>query len=183
MEKEDNDDLYGVGDSNYLRQMSITNAQLALQQAKLKSESNMAVAQHWHDVLMKSLEGDKEFEVSYQAFLDKYRYDSSILEKSNSINLSNPEKLARDYALLSGDSIKIVYMGQTETSYVYTYRVRTKPNIAGEMLIIKKKLDGRVCIEFKHQNGGSVNRVYEMDDFTDFQTFMGLIVDVINKFR
>lgn len=153
------------------------------QMAALKSQSNMAVAQHWHDVLMKSLEGDKEFEASYQAFLSKYPTDSSVLKKSNSINLSNPDKLARDYALLSGDSITIQYMGQDSKSYNYTYKVRTKPNIAGEMLIIKDKLDGRVCIEFKHQNGGSVNRVYEMDDFTDFQTFMGLIVDVIRKFK
>ena len=153
------------------------------QMAALKSQSNMAVAQHWHDVLMESLKGDKEFEASYQAFLNKYPTDSSVLEKSNSINLSNPDKLARDYALMSGDSIKILYMGQTKTSYVYTYKVRTKPNIAGEMRIIKEKLDGRVCIEFKHDNGGSESRVYEMDEFTNFQTFMGLIVDVIRKFK
>jgi hypothetical protein len=153
------------------------------QMAALKSQSNMAVAQHWHDLLMESLKDDKEFEASYQAFLSKYPTDSSVLEKPNSINLSNPDKLARDYALLSGDSIKILYMGQTKTSYVYTYKVRTKPNIAGEMRIVKEKLDGRVCIEFKHDNGGSESRVYEMDEFTDFQTFMGLIVDVIRKFR
>jgi hypothetical protein len=153
------------------------------QMAALKSQSNIAVAQHWHDVLMKSLEGDTEFEASYQAFLDKYPTDSSVLEKSNSINISNPEKLARDYALMSGDSIKIVYLGQTETSYVYTYRVRTKPNIAGEMRIKKDKLDGRVCIEFEHQLGGSESRNYEMDEFTDFQKFMELIIDVIRKFK
>jgi hypothetical protein len=151
--------------------------------ATLKSESNMAVAQHWHDLLMESIKGDKDFEASYQAFLDKYPTDSSVLEKSNSINLSNPEKLARDYALMSGDSIKILYIGENKKSYVYTYRVRTKPNIAGEMFIIKDKLDGRVCIEFEHQIGGSESRVYEMDEFTDFQMFMGLIVDVIRKFR
>ena len=146
--------------------------------ASLNSQYKMAIVQNknWQDVLLESIKDDKDFDEVYKTFLSK-------LEKSNSINLSNPDKLARDYALMSGDSIKIIYMGQTETSYVYTYRVRTKPNIAGEMLIIKKKLDGRVCIEFKHQNGGSVNRVYEMDEFTDFQTFMGLIVDVINKFR
>ncbi len=152
------------------------------QMAALKSQSNMAVAQHWHDVLMKSLEGDKEFEASYQAFLNKYPTDSSVLEKSNSINLSNPDKLARDYALMSGDSITIQYMGQDSKSYNYTYKVRTKPNIAGEMFIIKEKLDGRVCIEFKHQNGGSESRVYSMDEFSDFQKFMQLIVDVIRKF-
>jgi hypothetical protein len=175
-------EVFGLGDSNYLRQMSITNAQIALQQAKLQSQSNMVVAQHWHDTLMESLKGDKEFEASYQAFLDKYPINSSVLEKTKPIKLSNPDKLARDYALLSGDSIKIVYMGQTETSYVYTYRVRTKPNITGEMRIVKDKLDGRVCIEFKHQNGGSESRVYSMDEFSDFQKFMQLIVDVIRKF-
>ena len=151
--------------------------------ATLNSQNKMAVAQHWHDVLMESLKGDKEFEASYQAFLDKYPINSSVLEKPNSINLSNPEKLARDYALLSGDSIKILYMGQTKTSYVYTYKVRTKPNIAGEMRIVKDKLDGRVCIECKHQSGGAESRVYSMDEFSDFQKFMQLIVDVIRKFK
>ncbi len=150
--------------------------------ATLNSQNKMAVAQHWHDVLMESLKGDTEFEASYQAFLSKYPTDSSVLEKSNSINLSNPDKLARDYALMSGDSVRIQYMGQDTKSYNYTYKMRTKPNIAGEMFITKEKLNGRVCIEFKHQNGGSESRVYEMDDLKDFQKFMQLIVDVIRKF-
>ncbi len=150
--------------------------------ATLNSQNKMAVAQHWHDVLMESLKGDKEFEASYQAFLDKYPINSSVLEKSNFINISNPDKLARDYALLSGDSITIQYMGENSESYNYLYKVRTKPTNAGEMRIVKDKLDGRVCIEFKHQSGGSENRVYSMDDFSDFQKFMQLIVDVIRKF-
>ena len=153
------------------------------QMAALKSQSNMAVAQHWHDVLMKSLEGDKEFEASYQAFLDKYPTDSSVLEKSNFIKLSNPDKLSKDYALLDGNSVRIKYMTTTDKFYHYNYKIRTKPNVAGEMNIFKEKLDGRVYIQFHHDNGGSESRSYEMDDFTDFQTFMGLIVDVIRKFK
>jgi hypothetical protein len=145
------------------------------QMAALKSQSNMAVAQHWHDKLLESLDDDTQSKLVASLM--------GTSEKSNSINLSNPEKLARDYALMSGDSIKIIYIGETETSYVYTYRVRTKPNIAGEILITKEKLNGRVCIEFEHQFGGSESRVYSMDEFTDFQTFMGLIIDVISKFK
>jgi hypothetical protein len=146
--------------------------------ASLNSQYKMAIVQNknWQDLLLESIKDDKDFDEVYKTFLSK-------LEKSNSINISNPEKLARDYALLSGDSIKILYIGENKTSYVYTYRVRTKPNIAGEMFIIKDKLDGRVCIEFERQIGGSESRVYEMDEFTDFQTFMGLIIDVISKFR
>jgi hypothetical protein len=47
---------------------------------------------------------------------------------------------------------------------------------------MKEKLDGRVCVEFEHQFGGSESRVYEMDEFSDFQKFMELIVNVIRKF-
>jgi hypothetical protein len=146
--------------------------------ASLNSQYKMAIVQNknWQDLLLESIKDDKDFDEVYKTFLSK-------LEKSNSINLSNPDKLARDYALMSGDSITIQYMGQDSKSYNYTYKVRTKPNIAGELFIVKDKLDGKVCIQFKHKNGGSESRVYEMDEFTDFQTFMGLIVDVINKFR
>jgi hypothetical protein len=149
-------------------------AYIAHQIASLNSKYKMEVAKHWHDKLLESLDDDTQRSLVSSLM--------GTLDKPKPINLSNPEKLARDYALLSGDSIKIVYMGQTETSYVYTYRVRTKPNIAGEMLIMKEKLDGRVCVEFEHQFGGSESRVYEMDEFSDFQKFMELIVNVIRKF-
>jgi hypothetical protein len=90
--------------------------------------------------------------------------------------------LASDYALLSGDSVIIKYMGENSDSYNYLYRVRTKPTNAGEMRIMKKKKYGCVYVEFDYQNGGRDGRRYEMDDFTDFQKFMGLITDVIYKF-
>lgn len=152
------------------------------QMAALKSQSNMAVAQHWHDVLMKSLEGDKEFEASYQAFLDKYPTDSSVLNKPKPIKLSNPEKLARDYALLSGDSVNIKYTGENSESYNYLYKVRTKPTNTGVMRIMKDKKYGCVYVEFLNGKGGRDGRRYEMDEFTDFQKFMELIIDVIQNF-
>jgi hypothetical protein len=157
-------------------------AYIAHQIASLNSKYKMEVAKHWQDVLMKSLEGDTEFEASYQAFLDKYPTDSSILEKSKPIKLSNPDKLARDYALLSGDSVNIKYTGENSESYNYLYKVRTKPTNTGVMRIMKDKKYGCVYVEFLNGDGGRDGRRYEMDEFTDFQKFMGLIVDVIYKF-
>ncbi len=148
---------------------------IAHQIASLNSQYKMSVTKHWQDVLLESIKDDKDFDEVYKTFLSK-------LERSNSINLSNPDKLARDYALLSGDSVMIQYMGENSDSYNYLYKVRTKPTNAGEMFITKEKLNGRVCVEFKHQNGGSESRVYEMGDLKDFQKFMQLIVDVIRKF-
>jgi len=95
--------------------------------ATLKSESNMAVAQHWHDLLMESLKGDKEFEASYQAFLDKYPTDSSVLEKSNSIKLANPEKLDGAYFLIDGDILDVTYITELNGYYVYDFKMQTNP--------------------------------------------------------
>ena len=50
------------------------------------------------------------------------------------------------------------------------------------MRIMKQKKYGCVYVEFDYQNGGRDGRRYEMDVFSDFQKFMGLIVDVIYKF-
>jgi hypothetical protein len=153
-----------------------------LQLATANHQNKVAVAQAWQDALMKSLEGDTEFEASYQAFLDKYPTDSSVLEKSKPIKLSNPDKLARDYALLSGDSVNIKYTGENSESYNYLYKVRTKPTNRGVLRIMKDKKYGCVYVEFLNGDGGRDGRRYEMDEFTDFQKFMGLIVDVIYKF-
>lgn len=180
MENEDNDDLYRVSDSNYLRQMSITNAQLALQQAK--SQANMAVAQHWHDVLMKSLEGDTEFEASYQAFLDKYPTDSSVLEKSNSINISNPEKLNGKYFLIDGDVIYVKYITELNGCYVYDFKMQTDPKRTGSFSICREK-KRRGKIEVNIVIGVDVeNKYYNMDVISDKDTFMELIIETIRRF-
>jgi hypothetical protein len=150
-------------------------AYIAHQIASLNSQYKMSVTKHWQDVLLESIKDDKDFDEVYKTFLSR-------LEKSNSINLSNPDKLARDYALMSGDSVRIQYMGENSDSYNYLYKVRTKPTNAGEMRIMKKKKYGCVYVEFDYQNGGKDGRRYEMDEFTDFQKFMSLIVDVIYKF-
>ena len=150
-------------------------AYIAHQIASLNSQYKMSVTKHWQDVLLESIKDDKDFDEVYKTFLSR-------LEKSNSINLSNPDKLARDYALMSGDSVRIQYMGENSKSYNYLYKVRTKPTSAGEMRIIKEKKYGCVYVEFEYQNGATDGRRYEMDEFSDFQKFMSLIVDVIYKF-
>ena len=145
--------------------------------ASLNSQYKMAIVQNkdWQDVLLESIKDDKNFDEVYKTFLSK-------LEKSNSIKLTNPDKLARDYALMSGDSITIQYTGENSESYNYLYKVRTKPTNTGVLRIMKDKKYGCVYVEFLNGNGGRDGRRYEMDEFTDFQKFMELIINVIRKF-
>lgn len=139
------------------------------------------MAQTWQDKLLESLK-DEENSGMLIDTLSKLLDEPPKKNTEKPIKLSNPDKLARDYALLSGDSVMIKYMGENSDSYNYLYKVRTKPTNAGEMRIMKKKKYGCVHVEFEYQNGGSDGRRYEMDEFTDFQKFMSLIVDVIYKF-
>jgi hypothetical protein len=153
----------------------------------METEDGVYNPNHWQDLLLQALKDDEDSSallgamasvLGPSALLDK----KPTSEKSNFVKLSNPEKLASDYALLSGDSVTIKYMGENSDSYNYLYRVRTKPTNAGEMRIMKKKKYGCVYVEFDCQNGGRDGRRYEMDEFSDFQKFMGLITDVIYKF-
>jgi len=139
------------------------------------------MAQQWQDLLLKSLE-DEENPGMLVDTLSKLLDEPPKKDAEKPIKLSNPEKLARDYALLSGDSVIIKYMGDNSESYNYLYKVRTKPTNAGEMRIMKNKKYGCVYVEFEYQNGGRDGRRYEMDEFTDFQKFMSLITSVIYKF-
>jgi hypothetical protein len=158
----------------------------ALQLAASNHQNKVAVAQAWQDALMASLEDEENPGIlvnTLSKILDERNsYRSTKKNRVKPIKLSNPDKLASDYALLSGDSVTIKYMGENSDSYNYLYKVRTKPTNAGEMRIMKKKKYGCVYVEFDYQNGGRDGRRYEMDEFSDFQKFMGLITDVIYKF-
>jgi hypothetical protein len=145
----------------------------------METEDEPVYSSHWQDELLKSL-GDEEKEIFSNLMGNTNPCAEIPLEKP--IKLSNPDKLASDYALLSGDSVNIKYTGENSESYNYLYKVRTKPTNTGVMRIMKKKKYGCVYVEFDYQNGGRDGRRYEMDEFTDFQKFMGLIVDVIYKF-
>lgn len=136
---------------------------------------------HWHDLLLKSIEDDiKSGKIDKDIFeLFGESYTKPTSEKSNFIKLANPEKLARDYALLGGDSVKITYKAETTVAYNYDFRVRTKPANAGLISIYKQKLDEKVYVEFAFGVIDSESRSYEMSEFTDFQNFMGKIIDVI----
>jgi hypothetical protein len=152
-----------------------------LQLAASNHQNKVAVAQAWQDALMASIKDDEDYDTllgTMKNILD----DTTEKDVEKPIKLSNPDKLASDYALLSGDSVTIKYMGENSDSYNYLYKVRTKPTNAGEMRIMKKKKYGCVYVEFDYQNGGRDGRRYEMDEFSDFQKFMGLITDVIYKF-
>jgi hypothetical protein len=154
---------------------------MAQQISALNSKYKMSVAQTWQDKLLESLK-DEENNGMLVDTLSKLLDEPPKKNAEKPIKLSNPEKLARDYALLSGDSVNIKYVDEDKFQYYYKYKIRTRPTASGKMFIQKEKLDGRVYIEFHHDNGGSESRRYEMDTFTDFDTFMNLIVDVIYKF-
>jgi len=139
------------------------------------------MAQQWQDLLLKSLE-DEENSGMLVDTLSKLLDELPKKNVEKPIKLSNPEKLARDYALLSGDSVNIKYTGENSESYNYMYKVRTKPTNTGILRIMKDKTYGCVYVEFLNGKGGRDGRRYEMDEFTDFQKFMSLIVDVIYKF-
>ena len=55
MEPKDLEDLYRVGDSNYLRQMSLTNANTAIQQAKMNFDK--ALSDYQMDLLSRRING------------------------------------------------------------------------------------------------------------------------------
>jgi hypothetical protein len=154
---------------------------IAQQISALNSQYKMSVAQTWQDKLLESLK-DEENPGMLVDTLSKLLDEPPKKNAEKPIKLSNPGKLARDYALLSGDSVNIRYVDEDKFQYYYKYTIRTRPTASGKMFIRKKKLNGRVYIEFHHDNGGSESRNYEMDEFTDFQKFMNLIVDVIRKF-
>jgi hypothetical protein len=138
---------------------------------------------HWHDILLKSIEDDiasgKIDKDIFELFGESY--NKPALEKSNFIKLANPEKLARDYALMSGDSVKIIYKSETTVAYNYDFKIRTKPANPGLISIYKQKIDGKAYVEFLFGDFSAESKSYEMSEFTDFQNFMGKIIDVIVK--
>lgn len=152
------------------------------QLATLKSESNMAVAQHWHDLLMESIKGDKDFEASYQAFLDKYPTDSSVLEKSNSIKLANPEKLDGAYFLIDGDILDVTYITELNGYYVYDFKMQTNPKRTGSFAICREK-QRRGKVEVKVVIGVDEEVMYyDTSIISNKDKFMSLITDTIRRF-
>jgi hypothetical protein len=139
------------------------------------------MAQNWQDLLLKSLEDEKNSGILVDT-LSKLLDELPKKDVEKPIKLSNPEKLAIDYALLSGDSVNIKYTGENSESYNYLYKVRTKPTNTGVLRIMKDKKYGCVYVEFLNGDGGRDGRRYEMDEFTDLQKFMSLITSVIYKF-
>lgn len=150
----------------------------------METEEERVYSSHWQDLLLQALKDDEDSGALLSAMasvlgpaalLDR----KTTSEKSNFIKLSNPEKLARDYALLGGDSVNITYKAETTVAYNYDFKVRTNPKKAGLISIYKQKLHDKVYVEFAFGVIHSESRSYEMSEFTDFQNFMGKIIDVI----
>ena len=153
----------------------------SLQVVASNYQNKVAVAQTWQDKLLESLKDEENSGMMIDT-LSKLLDEPPKKNAEIPIKLSNPDKLASDYALLSGDSINIKYTGENSESYNYLYKVRTKPANTGVLRIMKDKKYGCVYVEFLNGDGGRDGRRYEMDEFSDFKKFMGLITDVIYKF-
>ena len=106
MEPKDLEDLYKVGDSNYLRQMSLTNANTAIQQAKMNFDK--ALSDYQMDLLSRRINGGspnllgrlkKEFE----------GYSILTIENANTLTGMNIH--------YKGVEWKIVSVERTSTTY------------------------------------------------------------------
>lgn len=96
-------------DSNYLRQMSLQNAQMALEQAKLEYQSHSIDLQNMYTTLAKRINGGGEMDLEAQK--DKFYKENKILTIQNYKNLVGERYHYR------GEEWRIVDVTETPTLY------------------------------------------------------------------
>jgi len=106
MEPKDLEDLYRVGDSNYLRQMSLTNANMAIQQAKMNFDK--ALSDYQMDLLSRRINGGSP---NLLGRLKKEFEGYSIL------TIENANTLTGTSVHYKGVEWKIVSVERTSTTY------------------------------------------------------------------
>jgi len=110
METKDYVDLYGMKDSIWLRQMSIQNAQMALDQAKLQYQSHSIDLQNMYDTLAKRINGGN----GYNSVLDRLKDE---FEGYSILNIENANTLTGMNIHYKGVEWKIVSVERTSTTY------------------------------------------------------------------
>jgi hypothetical protein len=110
METKDYVDLYGMKDSEWLRQMSIQNAQMALDQAKLQYQSHSIDLQNMYDTLAKRINGGN----SYDTLLDGLKKE---FEGYSILTIENANTLTGTSIHYKGIEWKIVSVERTSTTY------------------------------------------------------------------
>ena len=108
MEPKDLEDLYRVGDSNYLRQMSLTNANMAIQQAKMNFDK--ALSDYQMDLLSRRINGGSP---NLLGRLKKEFEGYSIL------TIENVKSLTGTDIHYKGEGWKINRVKETNTTYEF----------------------------------------------------------------
>ena len=112
METKDYVDLYGMKDSIWLRQMSIQNAQMALDQAKLQYQSHSIDLQNMYDTLAKRINGGN----SYDTLLDGLKKE---FEGYSILTIENANTLTGMNIHYKGEGWKINRVKETNTTYEF----------------------------------------------------------------
>ena len=111
MEPKDYLDL-NVKDSQWLRQMSIQNAQMALQQAKLEYQSHSIDLQNMYDTLSRRINGGN----GYNSLLDKLKEE---FEGYSILTIENVKSLTGTDIHYKGEGWKINRVKETNTTYEF----------------------------------------------------------------
>jgi hypothetical protein len=109
MEPKDYLDL-NVKDSQWLRQMSLQNAQMALEQAKLEYQSHSIDLQNMYDTLSKRINGGN----GYNSLLDGLKTE---FEGYSILTIENANTLTGTSVHYKGVEWKIVSVERTSTTY------------------------------------------------------------------
>ena len=108
MEPKDYEDLYKVGDSNYLRQMSLTNANIAIQQAKMNFDK--ALSDYQMDLLSRRINGGSP------NLLGRLKKE---FEGYSIITIENVKSLTGMDIHYKGEGWKINRVKETNTTYEF----------------------------------------------------------------
>jgi hypothetical protein len=108
MEPKDYEDLYKVGDSNYLRQMSLTNANAAIQQAKMNFDK--ALSDYQIDLLSRRINGGSP------NLLGRLKKE---FEGYSIITIENVKSLTGMDIHYKGEGWKINRVKETNTTYEF----------------------------------------------------------------
>jgi hypothetical protein len=152
MEPKDYEDLYKVGDSQLLRQMSIQNAQMALDQAKHQYRSHSMDYEDMFTALAKRINGGSK----YDSLLDRLKMefmDYKIL------TIDNVKSITGTDIHYKGEEWKINGVKETNTTYEF---LLSKEWLIGAptqiKMILSRVQEGRVY-SLHNDTNGMIQRV------------------------
>ena len=148
MEPKDYLDL-NVKDSQWLRQMSLQNAQMALEQAKLEYQSHSIDLQNMYDTLSRRINGG-----STQSLLDRLKDE---FQNYSILTIQNVKSLTGTDIHYKGEAWKINGVKETNTTYEF---LLDKEWLIGAPVQIKMILS-RVPM------GGESKKIYSLQNDTN----------------